>query len=542
MSLFSGTSKLFRLALRTDRLKLTIWIVGCAATFFASTLSVIAFYNTPEEINGYATVSTVSVASRAFNGPILGATKESVVLTETFSFFTLFVAFMNTLLVVRHTRQEEETGRAELIGGAAVGAFAPLVSTMLLAFCVNVVLAVTVAYGYLICDFELSGAVLAGAAMGLMGMVFASIAALAAQVTQTARAANAIAGGSIGLFFLIRAIGDTFGTIQPSGVEVKSSWLTMLSPMGLARETQPFIRDNIWPIWFLLAIILVVAALACILLSRRDLGSGMLAVRPGPPVASRSLSSALGLVWRQQRGLLLGWSVGVILMAIALGSMAKEVEKITSSSAEMTQFITVLGGSQNLVKAYLAYSMSIFGVMVTGYAIQAMQKIRTEESDSRLELILAGSVRRSSWLLSNVFVVALGSVVLLFLCGITAGITHGLIVNDVQNQIWPMIEAGLVQLPALFVFVGMLVLIFSVIPKLTLVLSWLIFSVCYVVMQFGEIFKLPKWIVDLSPFSHTPAVPAEDLTWTPIITMTAIAAAMIIAGVVLFKRRNLTTV
>ena len=542
MSLFSGTSNLFRLALRTDRLKLVIWIVGCAATFFASTLSVIAFYNTPEEINGYATVSTVSVASRAFNGPILGATKESVVLTETFSFFTLFVAFMNTLLVVRHTRQEEETGRAELIGGAAVGAFAPLASTMLLALCVNAVFGLMVAYGYLICDFELGGAILAGASMGLLGMVFASIAALAAQVTQTARAANAIAGGSIGLFFLVRAIGDAIGTIQPSGLEVKSSWLTMLSPMGLARETQPFIRDNLWPIWVLLAIIIVVVALACILLSRRDLGSGMLSVRPGSPVAPRSLASALGLVWRQQRGLIIGWSIGVILMAVALGSMAKEVEKITSRSEEMSQLIAVLGGSQNLVKAYLAYSMAIFGVMVTGYAIQAMQKIRMEESDSRLEMILAGSVRRSSWLLSNVLVVTFGSVVLLVLCGIATGVTHGLIVNDVQNQIWPMLEAGLVQLPALLIFVGMFVLIFSVLPKLTMLISWLLFAACYIVMQFAEIFKLPKWAVDLSPFSHTPAVPAEDLVWSPIITMTAIATLMIIAGVVLFKRRNLTTV
>ncbi len=38
---------------------------------------------------------------------------------------------MSTLAVVRHTRQNEETGRAELIGSAVVGHLAPLTAALL---------------------------------------------------------------------------------------------------------------------------------------------------------------------------------------------------------------------------------------------------------------------------------------------------------------------------------------------------------------------------------------------------------------------------
>jgi ABC-2 type transport system permease protein len=541
MSVFTGTGRLFRAALRRDRIKLLVWIVGIAAILIPSTLSVKAVYETPEEILGYVSASAVSVAARAFNGPVLGATQESIMLTETFTFFTLFVAFMSTLLVVRHTRAEEEAGRTELIGSASVGLYAPLASALCLAFLANLLIVGVVTTAYMVCGLAFDSSLLAGLAMGAMGMVFAGIAAVVAQLTQTSRAANAIAGGSVGFFFLLRAVGDAFGEVQPGGLEVKSGLATMFSPMGLAREVQPFIRDNIWPLAVLVAALFVAIGFALFLRSRRDLGSGLFPARRGPASASASLSSAFGLALRQQRGLIIGWSIGIAVLAVALGSMAQEVAKMTSSSKDMAEMIALLGGSENLTDAYLAFSMSLFGVMAVGYAVQAMQKIRSEEAEGRLELVLAGSVRRQSWILSHMTITAVGGIILVLIAGIAAGVTHGIMSNDLENQAFALIQAGLVQIPLVLLFVAIVALLFAILPAISNALAWTFFAGSYAIMQLGALLKLPEWAINLSPFTHIPALPAEEMTWSPVLWILALSTGAAILAVSLFRRRNITT-
>jgi ABC-2 type transport system permease protein len=541
MSAFTNTGKLFFAALRRDRIKLPIWLIGIAAILVPSTLSVKAVYDTPAEIMGYVSASAVSVAARAFNGPVLGATHESIILTETFTFFTLLVALMNTLLVVRHTRQEEEAGRAELIGSASVGRFAPLVAALSLALLANVIIAGIVSTAYISAGLDSSSAVLAGYAMGAMGMVFASIAAIAAQMTLTARTANAIAGGSVGAFFLLRAVGDVMGEVQPGGVEVRSGLASMFSPMGLAREVQPFIRDQWWPILILVGLMAALTIVALVFCSRRDLGSGMFPPRRGPATAPASLQNTLGLAFRQQRGLIIGWLIGLVILAIALGSMVQEVAKIGASSKDMAEMIALLGGSENLIDSYLGFSMTLFGVMAAGYAVQAMQKLRSEEANDRLELILAGSVRRRSWLLSHVALVVIGSIVILVISGLVAGVTHGIMSDDLNSQAFRLLEAGVVQLPVVFVFIALVALLFALLPQWSIAFSWGLFAGSYIIMQLGSLLKLPDWVMNLSPFTHIPAVPAEDIAWHPLIIMVTIALTMLVAAVILFRRRDITT-
>jgi ABC-2 type transport system permease protein len=53
--------------------------------------------------------------------------------------------------------------------------------------------------------------------------------------------------------------------------------------------------------------------------------------------------------------------------------------------------------------------------------------------------------------------------------------------------------------------------------------------------------RLPSWATALSPFSHVPRLPVEDFTWTPLLALTAIAAALIALGLYGFRRRDLET-
>jgi ABC-2 type transport system permease protein len=57
-------------------------------------------------------------------------------------------------------------------------------------------------------------------------------------------------------------------------------------------------------------------------------------------------------------------------------------------------------------------------------------------------------------------------------------------------------------------------------------------------MLFGDVFRFPQWLQDLSPFEHLALVPAEDFRWLPFLTLLAVAAAISLAGQLAFQRRD----
>ena len=116
---------------------------------------------------------------------------------------------MAILLVTRHTRAEEETGRAELVGAGAVGRNAPLAAALHhrragRASPLGVIATLAVARH----RPGRAGALALGARLRATGLVFAGVAAVTAQLTESARAANGLAVAVLGASFALRAIGD----------------------------------------------------------------------------------------------------------------------------------------------------------------------------------------------------------------------------------------------------------------------------------------------------------------------------------------------
>jgi len=69
-------------------------------------------------------------------------------------------------------------------------------------------------------------------------------------------------------------------------------------------------------------------------------------------------------------------------------------------------------------------------------------------------------------------------------------------------------------------------------------LSWLAVLLAYVVLIFGELLELPRWVQDLSPFEHLAMVPVEDFRWAPFLVVSATAVALSVAGQIAFRRRD----
>lgn len=50
----------------------------------------------------------------------------------------------------------------------------------------------------------------------------------------------------------------------------------------------------------------------------------------------------------------------------------------------------------------------------------------------------------------------------------------------------------------------------------------------------------PSWLYDLSPLDHVARLPLEKFDVAPVLVLSAIAAAVVAAGLAAFRRRDLT--
>jgi putative exporter of polyketide antibiotics len=136
---------------------------------------------------------------------------------------------------------------------------------------------------------------------------------------------------------------------------------------------------------------LALVAVAVALVARRDHGAGLLPERPGPATASPRLRSPSGLAWRLQRGALLGWALGFAAAGAVTGAVAKDVGDLFRGNQQFSDLLRRLGGS-GLVNAYLAAVMGLLGLVAAGYMIQAVLRVRAEETATRAEPVLAAPV------------------------------------------------------------------------------------------------------------------------------------------------------
>lgn len=542
MSGLVGTRRLVRLALRRDRVQLPVWLAALTALHIITAVSVIDLYPDESERVALARSSATSAVTLAFNGLVSGTGMGAIVASQSLLIMSLGAAFMSIFMVVRHTRQNEETGRAELIGAASVGRHAPLATGVVVVVLANIALGALNAVGLMACSLPASGSIAIGAAIAGVGIAFGAVTAIAAQIPRTSRAANGLAAAALGVAFGLRTIGDMASHVTDGGVKVVSGWPSWLSPIGWGQQIRPY-DDNRWWVLALLAVFAIICvSIAFSLAARRDLGAGMIADRPGPPSARAWLPTPLGLAWRLHRGVLLGWAVGLTVLGFGYGAVADQVDDLIGDSgatADIVQEMT--GGTGSMTDLYLALVMGIMGLTVTGYAIAAAMRMRHEESAGTLEAVLATAVGRARWLAGHVLIVCGGVLVLLMLSGGATGLAYGLSVDDALHQTARFTAVGLVQAPAVLVLVGVAVAAFGVVPRRARAVAWGVFALCLVLGQFGELFGLPEAVMELSPFTHLPAAPTEAVTVAPLAVLCVVAVVIGMGGLAAFRRRDLVS-
>ncbi len=526
MTALTGVGPLVRFVLRRDRAFLPAWVVAIVGVVYASLSAVRDLYDTPAAVAAYAQTVAGSPASIALAGPPFAMDQVGgILIYETSLTALLGVALMAVFTVVRHTRREEDAGRVELLGSTVVSPHAVITSAVLVSALASVLVGAGITAAFLLEEQPVAGSVLYGASVAALGVVFTGVAAAAAQLMSHGRGAVGVSLAFLAVVYGVRAAGD-----------VGESFLVWLSPMGWSQQVGVYELDRWWPLALSVGFTVVLFAVTVALEARRDLGSGILAARPGPASAGRFLGTVVGLSWRLQRGGLVGWVVGVFAMAVLLGSFSESIENMVKENPAIAE-VFASTAAETLVDAYMAVSLLLLGVGAAGYAVSSALRLRSEEAADRLEPLLATGVSRARWFAGNLLVTLLGTTFLVASGGLGLGVSYAM-TSSRPEEVWSMTWASLVYLPAVLLVAALAVLLFGAVPRASGV-AWVVVGFAFVIGWLGSLIDFPSWVKDLSPFTHVPAVPAETATASPLLLLSLAALVAVGVGWVGFRRRDI---
>lgn len=515
---------LIRLALRRDRVMVPIWYAVLILVCYASAASTPALYATEAERVRAADAINASPGLVALYGPILDVRSTGeLAMTKLTVLYAVLVAVMLLFVVRRHTRLDEEGGQAELMGGAAMRAGAPLRSAIVFGAGVSLVLGLLASVANIAGGLPVLGSLAFGASWAGVGLVGAGLTAVACQLSPSARTCAAIASAAIGALFVLRAVGDT----------TDASWLSWLSPFGWNTQLRAY-GDTRW--WVLLLYVglaggLVVVASA--LRSRRDLGAGIVAPRPGPATGSPRLAGAVALSLRVHAPLLVGWTAATAVMGLVFGAISPTFDAFDSEG--IREMLERIGGEGVFRDTLLGAVVSVIAVVVSCFAIAVVGHGGSDEYDGRTEQVLATATSRSRTFLATAIVALGGATWLLLVTGVTLAVGVG---NDTDHSFTWLVVSALAQAPAMWVVVTLAVLCFAVRSQWAL-FGWGLVVLFATLGQIGELLGLPRWVLNLSPYTHAPRMPQADFEPGPALVLTGIAAVLLTASWLRYRTRDI---
>lgn len=528
---FENTGRIAWFILRRERVMSAIWIIGLwlFAAGLAPAMSVMF-----DDTARMAYVETINnPAMIAIMGPVYGVdnfTAGAMYSNAMLLWVIIAVAVMNIFLVIRHTRADEEKGRVEVVRSLPTGRLANLHAVVITAIAVNTILALLIGFGIAAMGIEsmdFAGSMLYGTTIGISGLFFAAVAALFAQLSSSSRGALGLSLVTLGIIYIMRAAGD-----------ISSEVLSLASPMGLVLRAQIYVGNYWWPVFIMFCETLAVAAVAYALNAVRDMGQGFIPVKPGRREASPILRSPFGLAFHLSRNTLALWIIGVFVLGASYGAILGDIDNFVANSDFYSQFI---GSNPNYTTAQMFVSMVSFIMSLIALApvLITVLKLRGEEKDGYAEHILSRAVSRRKYFLGYTILAFAAS----FL--VQSALAVGLYASAVAVLPDPgdltlgyLLQANLVYLPAMWIMVGVAVLLTGLLPKATAAV-WGYYGFAFFISFIGRLPDLlPVWVNKLTPFGYIPQLPVDNINYAILTVLTVIAGAMTIGGLIFYRRRE----
>ncbi|MBM7699451.1 ABC transporter permease [Kurthia huakuii] len=524
---------LWRFYMKQQRLKIAIWLLSIVGVTLIIALAYPNVYDTPiARQTAQMTMQNPAMIAMLGPGYVLKAYIQSVAVVfanEMLLFTAIVVALMNSLLIVRMTRADEEDGRLEVLRAHAIGRIAPGAAALAVVVVVDVLLALLLATGlYAVgnASFTWQGSLLYGTALAALGFVFAGVTFMLAQLVATARSALMWSIFLLLASYLVRAVGDRDGSV-----------LSQLSPFGWLSKTVVFWDNRWWPVLALLVCAVAFCAMGFVLYARRDMDASLIAPRKGRASAHRSLTTPLGLVLRMQRVPMIAWVLGLAVLAAAYGSVLGDLQRYYDKVAFIREFLGVVSGG--IVAQFIVLLMQIMALISTIPIILLLLRLYHDETSHFIDHAYSRTVSRGRMLSTYLVVGVLWSIVNQFIIG-TVMWQVGKNALPPEETFATVVGAALIYLPAIWSIVGMVVVLLGWLPR-AIQAVWLYFAFCFLVMYMGDLLKMPHALKQLSVFNVLPHVPVDSMTWGVTFVVSVVALALALIGYVGYRRRDLAT-
>ena len=559
---FDNSLKLTKFLLRRERVISSVWILVLTVVVVGL---VVGMYEAIPYADRDALISMFeNPALVAMMGPNyatladgFGAMYTTLMLLWT----ALTVGLMNIFLIVRNTRADEEKGRFEVLRSLPVGRLANLNAAFITALIVNVILALVVGLGmFAVGDvsMDLSGSLLWGAALGAIGLVFAAFAGLFSQLSSNSRGAMGYSFAALGFFYLLRAPGD----MNPD-LEI----LSRISPLGLVLRTQAYAGNYWWPILILIVVAVVVAAVAYRLNYLRDIEQGIIPARPGRADGSILMRTPTGFTFRLLKVSLIIWFLSMFSFAGSYGTVLGEVDEFIANNEMYQQlmlgpagveFVTEAGLSSDeivdILRAAVAaegftlpelFASTINNIMAIFALVPVLLfilKVKSEEKDTRAELVLATPVCRYKYIGGYAAIAFIFAIIIpiayalgIFLVG------QPMMANPEDLTLGFLLQSNLLYIPASWFMIGLTIFLIGLKPK-AVGLIWGYFAFSFLIMFFGRMEIFPAWTEYLSPFGWIPLLPMDEVTVLPLVVLTTIAVVLTGFGFYFYRNRDINAI
>jgi ABC-2 type transport system permease protein len=525
--------------LRRDRWQLTIWVlaIGILAWFAVEAIGkTFGDEAARAEVLRLATATPAILVLRGLaRGPELGA----FTFFEIYTFLALLAGLMNTFLAVRSTRAEEESGRADLVAATAAGRQGPLAATVLHGLIGNVFISIATAVGFVGGGLDLAGSVVAGLATGAAGVAFLGVGLLCARFFSTSRGANGMAASIVMAAYLLRGFGDATGQVSADGTSVSAAWPSWLSPIGWAQQSFPYAGNRLWPLLLPLALGAVCIAAVAIITARGDVGASLIAARAGRAEARPVLRGSFSLALRLQLGALIGWCIGGLVTGVLTGSLGSAIQSTISTNPQVTAALRAMIEAQgtSMTQLLVAALFEVAGVLAAACGLQAVLRLRQEETAGTAALVLSGPVSRSRWLRSFLALGAVSVVLVMFFTAVGAWLSLVLSgeSSSAVNDVW---QTAVNQLPAALIYLSLPAAVFVVWPRATIPAGWALLGLGVVIGMYGGMLNFDQTIRDLSPFTHSPVATGAGTDWSGGFWMLGITAVLTAFSLAAVRRRE----
>ena len=488
--------------------------------------SIASLYPDLSQRQEYAATMGTSVPTIAFNGHGYGLTTLGGITAYEVGFMgQLFFPLFGALLAIRLTRREEEAGRIELITALPVGRLTPLSAASLLLVGTAAITAALMAAGMIATGLPVAGSVWYAAGAGECILFFAALGLIACELCRQASTARTLCLVALTLAFLSRFAIDA--------ARANAAWASPLGWLPQIRAFDDSTGPRAWPLIAYAAgtVLLWLAAVA--IASRRDLGSGLIAPRPGPARGGARRVGGWRLSLAGARSSALTWGLLASTWAVIIGLLSEEMTRLINANPALLRAMGIDRGSDLTIMMACIIMVSAAGAA----AVQGATHLAAEETEGRLGALLSTATPRirlwAGWWAARI---ALALAIVgwsVLLLGATTCWTTG-----ESASLTAALRSGASYAAPVLLVAAVAAALGAISPRLA-PLAWIVVVWMVVVGFLAEALRLPEWARDLS-FAHMVGVlPVDEPSTGIIAAQWAAAAVLLAAAAALFAARDL---